>query len=66
MNADLDLRSKRLPTEAVFLSALLEYTQRIPNSLACVLVLASLDNLLDEASCSGVRLIFRVGVQAPR
>src|SRR5207245_11549289 len=36
INADLDLRSKRLQTEAVFLPALLEYTQRIPNSLACM------------------------------
>jgi hypothetical protein len=53
MNAGLDLRSERPQTEAVFLPALLEHTQRISNCLACILVFASLHDLLDEGVLLG-------------
>jgi hypothetical protein len=48
IDASLDLGAERLQLEAVFLSALLQYTKRIANSFACILVLSGFDDLLNE------------------
>jgi hypothetical protein len=52
-DASLDLRAQRLQPETVFLPALLERSQRVPDRLAGVLVFARLDNLLDKGVLLG-------------
>lgn len=48
IDADSDLRAKRLQPEAVFLPALLEYAQGVTDSFAGILVLAGFDDLLNK------------------
>src|SRR4030095_3491124 len=48
IDADSDLRAKRLQSEVVFFPALLEYAQGVTDSFAGILVLARFDDLLNK------------------
>ena len=62
IGASLDLRAEAFSLRLSSRPTLLEYAQRVADGFAGILVFAGFDDFSTNASCSAVRLIFRVGI----